>query len=92
MDTKMEYEIVLVMKKESYGDPRLQMKDHVNMADYHFRRNVDQFGVDPLTVITRIDWGDGTCRFVIEAPATEEVLSTAFDSAIGLIGLRAERC
>jgi hypothetical protein len=73
-------------------DAILHMQGAVRTADYHFRVKVARRGVDPLTVATRIEWGEGTCRFVIEAPASEEALSIAWDEAVLLIGLRADHC
>lgn len=79
------------MTKARVGDPILQMRGMVSMADYHFRVNVERMGVDPLTVSTRIEWGEGTCRLAIEAPASAEALSLALHQAVRLIGLRADR-
>ncbi len=66
------------------SDAILQMKGMVTMADYHFRVNVEQLGVDLKNVTTRIHWDRGAgveCRFEIEAPASEETLSMALDDA-----------
>jgi hypothetical protein len=67
------------------------MKGMVTMADYHFRVNMERLGVDPLTITTRMHWGDGECRIEIDAPASEETLSAALGDAVQLVGLRAER-
>jgi hypothetical protein len=74
-----------------HGDPILQTKGMVAMTDYHFRVNAERLGISPLTITTREHWGDGECRFEIEAPASEEVLSLALHQAVRLIGLRADR-
>jgi hypothetical protein len=72
------------------------MKGQVTMLNYHFRVSVERLGVVLDTLITRTEWPEGKpgdCRFVIEAPApaTEESLSLAFDKAVRLVGLQAER-
>jgi hypothetical protein len=67
------------------------MKGMVTMADYRFRVNMERLGVDPVTITTRMHWGDGECRIEIDAPASEETLALALDEAVRLIGLRAER-
>ena len=73
-----------------HGDAILHMKSYVTMADYHFRVNMERLGVEPKTVATRMQWGEGECRFEIEAPATEETLSIAWDEAVRLVGLQCE--
>jgi hypothetical protein len=89
--TKLEYWLAPPVTEASFGDPTLQMPGMVRMAAYHLRRNVERLGMDPPAVKTRNDWGKGTCRFVIDAPISEEFLSAAPDPAVQLVGLRAER-
>ena len=70
------------------------MKGQVTMLNYHFRVSAERLGVVLDTLVTRTEWPEGKpwdCRFVIEAPATEETLSMALDDAVRLTGLRAER-
>ena len=70
------------------------MKGQVTMLNYHFRVSAERLGVVLDTLITRTEWPEGKpgdCRFVIEAPATEESLSLAFGKAVQLVGLQAER-
>jgi hypothetical protein len=89
--TVLQYHIVRPADEPRRQDAILQMKGQLSMADYHFRANLERLGVDPLTVATRIAWGEGTCSLVIEAPASVEVLSAALNPAVQLVGLRAER-
>ena len=74
-----------------HGDAIWHMKSYVTMADYHFRVNAERLGVDVKHVTIRTLWGDGEWRFVIEAPASEETLSLAWDKAVRLVGLQCER-
>jgi hypothetical protein len=89
--TKLWYRISRPIDEPRRQDAILQMKGQLSIADYHFRVNVGRLGVDPLIVTTRIDWGEGTCLFAIEAPAAEGTLAFALDEAVRLIGLRASR-
>jgi hypothetical protein len=89
--TKLEYVVSGMRAASRVGDPLLQFKGAVEMADYCFRVNVECLGVNPLTIKMRFEWGDGTCRLLIEAPASEEILRSALDPALRVVGLRADR-
>lgn len=90
--TVFEYRVWRLQDELQNDTETLQMKSQVAMADYHFRVNAKDFGVDPSTITTQIHWtGDAECRFMIEAPAAEEVISLAWETAAVLIGLRTER-
>jgi hypothetical protein len=89
--TKLWYRISRPIDEPRRQDAILQMKGQLSMADYHFRVNAERLGVDPLTVATRIEWGEGKCYFVVEAHAAEETLALALDEAVRLIGLRSEQ-
>jgi hypothetical protein len=65
------------------GDDILQVKGQLAMADYHFRVNAGDVGIDPLKISTHIEWtGELECRIVIEAPAPAEALSTAWEKSV----------
>jgi hypothetical protein len=92
--TTLEYRVWRPVEASRHRDPIVQMKGMVTMADYHFRVNVERVGVELSRLTTRIEWSEGKpgeCRFVIEAPASEDSLSLAFGKAVQLVGLRAER-
>ena len=88
--TKLEYR-VWQQADESYRDEILELKGRLSMADYRFRVNAEQGGIDPLSITTHIEWtGELECRFTMEAPAPEEALSMAWEKSVSLIGLRTE--
>ena len=89
---KLAYRIFPSPTKAHGGDPILQINSNVTMADYRFRVNAEQLGIDPMTIATRMQWGDDECRFEIEADAPAATLSAAFADAVRSTGLYAERC
>jgi hypothetical protein len=90
--TKLEYRVWRQVDEVHPGDDILQVKGQLSMADYHFRVNAGDAGIDPLSISTHIEWtGELECRFTIEAPASEEVLSAAWKKAVELMGLRTEQ-
>ena len=90
--TKLTYRIFPPSTKTDVSDPILQINSNVTMADYRFRVNAEQLGIDPMTIATRMQWGDDECRFEIEADAPAATLSAAFADAVRSTGLYAERC
>jgi hypothetical protein len=89
--TKLEYVVSGMRAAPRAGDPLLQFQGAVKRTDYRFRVNVERLGVHPLTIKMRFEWGDGTCRLLIEAPASEDILRAALDPALRVVGLRADQ-
>jgi hypothetical protein len=92
--TTLEYRVWRPVGAPRRGDAVLQIKGIVAMANYRFRANMERLGVNSGTLTTRIEWPEATpeeCHFVIEAPATGEILSLAFGNAVRAVGLQAKR-
>lgn len=88
--TKLEYRVWRQPELDP-DDEITPMKGQMSVADFHFRLNAEESGIQPLSIATQIHWtGEAECRFMIEAPAPEEGLSMAWEKSVVLIGLQTE--
>lgn len=90
--TKLQY-LVWQPAELNPGETMQQMKGKLSMAEYRFRINAERLGIDSGSISTQIEWtGELECRFTIGAPVAPEVpLSSAWQKAAELIGLRTEQ-
>lgn len=90
--TTLEYRVWRIVGELERPTAILDMKNYLTMADYHFRAYAENIGINPLTITTQIRWtGETECRVTFISDAPEELLASAWEPAVKLVGLRTER-